>query len=98
MRSWRGAPDVAPPGGESFADVAVRVERARAELVAKYPDSTVVAVSHVTPIKLLVCAALDAPSIAMFRLHLDTASVSIVDYFVDGNVSVRLVNDTSHLN
>jgi ribonuclease H / adenosylcobalamin/alpha-ribazole phosphatase len=97
MRSWRGAPDVAPPGGESFAAVAARVERARAQLVSKYPDSTVVAVSHVTPIKLLVCGALDAPPIALFRLHLDTASVSIVDYFADGNVSVRLVNDTSHL-
>jgi probable phosphoglycerate mutase len=33
----------------------------------------------------------------MFRLYLDTASVSIVDYYADGNASVRLVNDTSHL-
>jgi probable phosphoglycerate mutase len=33
----------------------------------------------------------------MFRLMLDTASVSIVDYFDDGNSAVRLVNDTSHL-
>jgi ribonuclease H / adenosylcobalamin/alpha-ribazole phosphatase len=34
----------------------------------------------------------------MFRIHLDTASVSIIDHFADGNCSVRLVNDTSHLN
>jgi probable phosphoglycerate mutase len=33
----------------------------------------------------------------MFRMHLDTASVSIVDYYGDGNASVRLVNDTSHV-
>ena len=41
--------------------------------------------------------ALDAPPVSLFRIHLDTASVSIVDYFADGNSSVRLVNDTSHL-
>ncbi len=94
---WHDSPDVAPPGGESFAEVGTRVQRARAELTARYPDAAVVVVSHVTPIKLLVCGALEAPPIALFRLHLDAASVSLVDYFVDGNMSVRLVNDTSHL-
>jgi probable phosphoglycerate mutase len=97
MRDWRRSPEAAPPGGESFAAVGLRVQRARAELIAAYPDATVVVVTHVTPIKLLVCGALEAPPIALFRLHVDTASVSIVDYFVDGNMSVRLVNDTSHL-
>jgi probable phosphoglycerate mutase len=97
MRGWRTSPDTAPPGGESFAEVGRRVQRARAELTAAYPESTVVVVTHVTPIKLLVCAALEAPSIALFRLHIDTASVSMVDYYVDGNMSVKLVNDTSHL-
>ena len=97
MRRWQGSPDVAAPDGESFAEVAIRVERGRAALAATYPDSTVVVVTHVTPIKLLVCSALAAPPIALFRLYLDTASVSIVDYYADGNASVRLVNDTSHL-
>ena len=97
IRRWQGSPDIAPPGGESFAAVGARVARARAELTSTYPDSTVLVVTHVTPIKLLVCAALDAPPVAMFRLYLDTASVSIVDYYADGNASVRLVNDTSHM-
>jgi probable phosphoglycerate mutase len=97
VRKWHHSPDVAPPGGESFAEVGARVEHARTQLLASHPDSTVVVVTHVTPIKLLVCRALEAPSVALFRLHLDTASVSIVDYFADGNISVRLVNDTSHL-
>jgi probable phosphoglycerate mutase len=97
LRTWHGSPDVAPPGGESFAAVGERVERARAALVEKYTGATVVAVTHVTPIKLLLCAVLEAPPVALFRLHLDTASVSVVDYFADGNASVRVVNDTSHL-
>ena len=66
-------------------------------MTADHPKSTVVVVTHVTPIKLLVCAALEAPPIALFRLHIDTASVSVVDYYDDGNMSVKLVNDTSHL-
>lgn len=94
---WLVSIDEAPPGGESFAAVGRRVRRAREAVIAAHPDSTVVVVTHVTPIKSLIRFALDAPPSALFRLHLDTASVSVVDYFADGNSSVRLVNDTSHL-
>jgi broad specificity phosphatase PhoE len=73
------------------------VARARDALLETYAGQTVLAVSHVTPIKSLLRAALDAPPSAMFRIFLDTASVSIVDYAPDGMPSVRLVNDTSHL-
>jgi broad specificity phosphatase PhoE/ribonuclease HI len=97
LDAWLVSPDVAPPGGESFADVARRVRRAREQVIAAHPESTVVVVTHVTPIKTLVRLALDAPASAMFRLFLDTASVSVVDYYADGGSSVRLVNDTSHL-
>ncbi|SHG56035.1 probable phosphoglycerate mutase [Jatrophihabitans endophyticus] len=97
LDAWRASPDAAPPGGESFAAVARRVRRAREEVIGAHPGGTVVVVSHVTPIKTLVRLALDAPPAAMFRLHLDTASVSTVDYWDDGNSSVRLVNDTAHL-
>jgi len=97
LRQWQGRIDLAPPGGETFAAVGARVERARDAVVAAHPGETVVVVSHVTPIKWLVCAALEAPPIALFRLHLDTASVSVVDYYADGNRSVTLVNDTAHL-
>jgi broad specificity phosphatase PhoE/ribonuclease HI len=95
LTAWLAAPDTAPPGGESFADVAERVGRARDRVVSRYAEQTVVVVSHVTPIKTLLRLALDAPTSSMFRLHLDTASVSIVDYFADGNTSVRLVNATA---
>jgi broad specificity phosphatase PhoE/ribonuclease HI len=97
LDAWLASPDVAPPGGESFAAVGRRVRRGREQVIAAHPEQTVVVVTHVTPIKSLIRFALDAPPTAMFRLHLDTASVSIVDYFADGNSSVRLVNDTSHL-
>jgi probable phosphoglycerate mutase len=97
LAEWLRSPRFAPPGGESFATVAARVRRARDRLVAAYPSRAVVVVSHVTPIKILVCLALDAPPSALFRLHLDIGGLSIVDWHPDGPATVRLVNDTSHL-
>ncbi|HET6877442.1 MAG TPA: bifunctional RNase H/acid phosphatase [Jatrophihabitans sp.] len=95
--AWTSSPDVAPPRGESFAAVARRVRRAREAVIAEHSEQTVVAVTHVTPIKTLLRLALDAPPSALFRIHLDTASISTLDYFADGSSSVRLVNDTGHL-
>ncbi|HEY8302526.1 MAG TPA: bifunctional RNase H/acid phosphatase [Jatrophihabitans sp.] len=94
---WAGSTDVAPPGGESFAALARRVRRGRDAIVAAHPDATVLVVTHVTPIKLLVRAALDAPMAALFHMHLDVATVSALDYSGDGSASLRLFNDASHL-
>jgi broad specificity phosphatase PhoE/ribonuclease HI len=97
LTAWLASPDAAPPEGESFATAARRIRRGRDAIIAGHPGRTVVVVTHVTPIKTLIRLALDAPPVSMFRIHLDTASVSIVDYYADGNSSLRLVNDTSHL-
>jgi probable phosphoglycerate mutase len=94
---WMADPASAPPGGESVVQVSRRVRRARDRLLAAYPGSTVAVVSHVTPIKLLLCSALGAPTSALFRLHLDPAGLSTVDWYPDGPAVVRLVNDTGHL-
>jgi broad specificity phosphatase PhoE len=94
---WLGADDVVPPDGESFAAVAARVAVERAAVVARYPGTTVVLVTHVTPIKQLLREALEAGPALLYRLHVDLASLSIVDFYPDGGTSVRLVNDTGHL-
>jgi ribonuclease H / adenosylcobalamin/alpha-ribazole phosphatase len=47
-------------------------------------------VSHVTPIKIMVADALDAPLSAVFRMELSTASVSVVSFFEEsGNSGIR---------
>jgi ribonuclease H / adenosylcobalamin/alpha-ribazole phosphatase len=97
MTAWLGNADVAPPGGESFAAAAHRVLGALDRLLAAYPERTLVLVSHVTPIKTLLCRALLAPPAALFRIHLDVASLSEVDWFADGPALVRSMNDTAHL-
>ncbi|HEY6749205.1 MAG TPA: bifunctional RNase H/acid phosphatase [Mycobacteriales bacterium] len=95
--AFRTDPSAPAPGGESVDQVNRRVRRARDRIIAAHPGGTVVVVSHVTPIKVLLCAALAAPAPSVFRLHLNTASVSTVDWYPDRVPLVRLVNDTSHL-
>ncbi|MGC5531940.1 bifunctional RNase H/acid phosphatase [Streptomyces sp. SR-10] len=98
LTAWLASPDTAPTGGgESFAEVAERVAAARDRIVARYAGRTVLLVTHVTPIKTLVRLALGAPPEALFRMELSAASISTVAYYADGNASVRLLNDTSHL-
>ncbi|WNI25054.1 bifunctional RNase H/acid phosphatase [Streptomyces sp. ITFR-16] len=98
LDAWLASPDVAPTGGgESFAEVARRVAAARDRLVTRHAGRTVLLVTHVTPIKTLVRLALGAPPESLFRMELSAASVSAVAYYADGNASVRLLNDTSHL-
>ncbi|HEY2506683.1 MAG TPA: histidine phosphatase family protein [Streptosporangiaceae bacterium] len=97
MAAWLGSADAAPPGGESFAAVAKRVLSALDRLLSGHAGQTVVVVSHVTPIKTLVCHALGAPPAALFRMHLDVASLCEVDWFADGPALVRSLNDTSYL-
>ncbi|MFD3514081.1 bifunctional RNase H/acid phosphatase [Streptomyces sp. NPDC058657] len=98
LDDWLESPDAAPTGGgESFAVVADRVAAARDRLTGKYAGRTVLVVTHVTPVKTLVRLALGAPPQALFRMELSAASLSAVAYYADGNASVRLLNDTSHL-
>lgn len=98
LGAWSAAgTDAAPPGGESLASITRRVRRARDEVIATVPGRRAVIVTHVTPVKILLRLSLDAPMSVMYRLHLDTASVTILDYFADGSTSVRLVNDTGRL-
>ena len=97
MAAWAASPDTPPPGGESFTALTRRVRRTRNGVIAAHPGARVVVVTHVSPIKTLVRLALDAPPSSLFRIHLDTASVSAIDYFTDGTASLRLLNDVSHL-
>ncbi|MEY7971003.1 bifunctional RNase H/acid phosphatase [Saccharomonospora xinjiangensis] len=96
-RRWLRNASVRAPGGESFDEVHRRVRRAESDVLARYSGGTVVIVSHVTPIKSLLRSALDTGPSLLYRLHLDLASLSMVDLYPDGNASVRLVNDTCHL-
>ncbi|MEU3279963.1 bifunctional RNase H/acid phosphatase [Streptomyces antibioticus] len=98
LNRWLADPEAEPTGGgESFAATAARISATRDKLTAAYAGRTVLLVTHVTPIKTLVRLALGAPPESLFRMELSAASLSAVAYYADGNASVRLFNDTSHL-
>ncbi len=97
LEAWLASTAVAPPYGESFDDTATRVRQARDRVLREHGGRTVVLVSHVTPIKTLLRFALEAPPSALYRMHLDLACLSEVQWYADGPAVVRSLNDTGHL-
>ena len=97
LAAWLADPAVAPPGGESFTDVSARVTAALHRVLGARTGQTVLIVSHVTPIKTLVAAALLAPPAALYRMHLDVAALCVIDWYADGPAVLRSFNDTGHL-
>ncbi|GAA3422048.1 bifunctional RNase H/acid phosphatase [Streptosporangium vulgare] len=97
LAAWLADPSAAPPGGESFGEAARRVQATGDLLVERYEGKTILAVSHVTPIKMLLRFALLAPLGALYRMHLDLSALSLIEYYADGPAVVKAFNDTSHL-
>ncbi len=97
LAAWLADPAVAPPGGESFTDVSSRVTGALHRVLEGHQGQTILIVSHVTPIKTLIAAALLAPPPALYRMHLDVAALCRVDWYADGPAVLRSFNDTGHL-
>jgi ribonuclease H / adenosylcobalamin/alpha-ribazole phosphatase len=90
---WLGAADVSPGGhGESLLVVQKRVLASLDRLLEEYTGRSVLAVSHVTPIKLLVARALGAPLESVFRMELAPASVTVLSFFEDGQAAMRTFN------
>jgi probable phosphoglycerate mutase len=54
-------------------------------------------VSHVTPIKILLCRALGVPLGTVYRLYLGSACINEIQWYGGGFAAVHCVNDTSHL-
>jgi ribonuclease H / adenosylcobalamin/alpha-ribazole phosphatase len=97
LGSWLGDATVRPPGGESFDDVRRRVRPARDQLLARFPERTVLVVTHVTPVKLLVREALGAPMTALYRMELSPATLTEIQWYAGGQASLRRFNDAANL-
>lgn len=97
LAAWLASTEVAPPGGESFAAVRHRVDQARAELLAQFPRRRILAVSHVTPIKVLVQQVLEAPASSAFRFELAPCSLTTLAWWADGISTVFGMGERGHL-
>ncbi len=81
---WRGDETYAPAGGESLQMLATRVSAACAELAAEAAGSTIVIVTHVSPVKAALAWALDVPIGVSWRMYVEDAGVSRIDTGPDG--------------
>ena len=95
--AWEHDTTIAPPGGESFETLQQRIVAVVEELAQSHPDQAIVLVSHVGPIKVLLGAALGAPLASAFRIFLDPATISVIDWRNSSYATIRLVNSHAHL-
>jgi broad specificity phosphatase PhoE len=95
LARWESDPSCAPPGGESIESIQMRVVALAEELADEFPNASIALVSHVGPIKALLCAVLGIPLQASRRLFLDPCSISVVEW--GAHPLLRLFNSHHHL-
>jgi ribonuclease H / adenosylcobalamin/alpha-ribazole phosphatase len=97
LQRWKESAWASPTGSsDTFAAVLDRMRTTAEHFARRYAGTSVVAVTHVTPVKALVADALEAPPSALFRMELSSACFSRITY-TDGEACLRLFNDTSHI-
>jgi ribonuclease H / adenosylcobalamin/alpha-ribazole phosphatase len=87
--AWLVDPTLAPPGGESLAALAERVERSRRRVVERFDSENVLLVAHAMVVKTIVAAAVGGPVEAAHRVDVQPASLAEVAYWSDGRPSLR---------
>lgn len=80
---WDQPGDVRPPGGESWHEVAARVDRGVARLMAAHPGRDIIAVAHFGVILTQVQHALQVGAYEAFSHKID--NLSVTDLHWDGN-------------
>jgi broad specificity phosphatase PhoE len=89
--AWMTDPDAAPHGGEALTALLARV-RDWLAVQASARSGTAIAITHAGVVKAAVVHALDAPSIAFWRI--DVAPLSITELHAhDGRWTLTRVND-----
>ena len=97
LGAWLGSTEVAPPGGESFAECRVRVDMAIRRILNRYAGERVALISHVSPIKLITGICVDAPLSSLYRMELTPCSLTTIAWFPDGNSSLFGFAESAHL-
>ena len=95
LLSWEADLGLSPPGGESLLSVQERTLALVEELAGIHSGEWIALVSHVGPIKALLCAVLDAPLATARRMFLDPGTVTVLDW--GRHPVVRLFNAHGHL-
>lgn len=96
--SWICSTGFAPPGGESYDAVAVRIDEALEQIVAMYPGQCVAVVSHNGTIKTAAKLAIGSPADSIFHIDVSPCSITTLSIWPsDGLRALRTLNEQSHL-
>ncbi len=97
LAAWHTNPlHVRLPGGETLAEMQLRVAAALTDIVAAHPDETVAVIGHGGTVRALIVTALGADLSVFRRLRFDNCSISLLDV-TDGRYLLRTCNDLCHL-
>ena len=84
------------PGGESVYQLNNRVSQFLDRLKKHTPEQTILIVAHFGLLRVLLCRLLGIGIKLRWQIHLDLASLSILETNQQGAI-LRLLNDVSHL-
>jgi alpha-ribazole phosphatase len=80
---WIAPGTTRPPGGESFADVMMRVARAVERRSQEHPDADVIAIGHGGSIRAAIAQALGLGPARTLQLQVDSLSLTRLDRIAD---------------
>jgi broad specificity phosphatase PhoE len=90
---WFAPADERAPGGESFADLVVRVREAIAGLIGRYRGRDIVAVAHGGTIRAAIAIALDLTPQTGLAFATDNCAITQLDFYeADGGEGWRVVS------
>jgi probable phosphoglycerate mutase len=96
--SWLCSTSFAPPEGESYDAVAVRIDEALEKIVAEYPGQRVVVVTHNGTIKTAAKLVIDSPAESIFHIDVSPCSITTISIWPsDGLRALRSLNEQGHL-
>jgi len=80
------------PQGENLLDVEARVMPVLAEIVEQHKGQEVLVVGHGGINRIILLNAIGAPLAGMFNIEQNFGCHNIIDYYTDGNATVKLLN------
>jgi alpha-ribazole phosphatase len=80
------------PGGENLLDVEARVMPVINDIVERHKEQEVLVVGHGGVNRIILLNTIGAPLAGMFNIEQNYGCCNIIDYYVDGRATVKLLN------
>ena len=97
LTAWLADPmRVAPPEGETLAEVTARVRSTLEDILCAHPQGTVLWVAHGAVLRVLLSLAMGLEPQGHWRFRISVASLAEL-WFYESGVTLTRLNDTYHL-